>query len=355
MITAFKGEYRFLSNFYPAPVTLDGITYPTVEHAYQASKTADPKERRTILNTSSPGKAKQLGKTVTLQPGFDKDKITIMTNLVQQKFTPGTQLAEKLKETGHLDIIEGNHWNDTFWGICKGRGSNHLGNILKNTRAELQNEKHSPSPAQNHNTCENNRHTLIYAGIGSRQTPENIAQDMFNIARTLADQGWSLRSGGATGADAAFNKGASYTTKTGDNPYEPRKEIIIPWNNFNHLKAGDPGICLPLDKFHIKYAKRAQSIEPWYKHCGGYVKTLKERNIAIIEGLELNKPVDAVICWTPQGQIAGGTALGIRHAKMLNIPVFNLFDRSRDTVLATMNKIKNNKQKARAQDHEQSL
>jgi hypothetical protein len=40
-IKAFRGKHAFLSNFHPSPVVLDGQTNPTVEHAFQAAKTAD--------------------------------------------------------------------------------------------------------------------------------------------------------------------------------------------------------------------------------------------------------------------------------------------------------------------------
>ena len=49
MINEFQGDYRFLSNFHPAEVEMDGIKYPSVEHAYQAAKSLDKDER--ILGT----------------------------------------------------------------------------------------------------------------------------------------------------------------------------------------------------------------------------------------------------------------------------------------------------------------
>jgi hypothetical protein len=63
---------------------------------------------------------------------------------------------------------------------------------------------------------------LFYAGIGSRQTPPDILAQMTRYAKRLQELGWVLRSGGAHGADTAFEHGA------GD-----MKEIFLPWPNFN--------------------------------------------------------------------------------------------------------------------------
>jgi len=63
-ITSFNGKYEFLSNFYYSPVTYEGITYPTVEHAFQAAKTFDVTERRRISEMKTPGMAKRAGRRV---------------------------------------------------------------------------------------------------------------------------------------------------------------------------------------------------------------------------------------------------------------------------------------------------
>jgi predicted NAD-dependent protein-ADP-ribosyltransferase YbiA (DUF1768 family) len=47
------------------------------------------------------------------------------------------ELAKRLTATGHRKIIEGNYWGDTFWGVCKGIGENHMGKIIMQTRGEL--------------------------------------------------------------------------------------------------------------------------------------------------------------------------------------------------------------------------
>jgi len=140
MINQFQGEYRFLSNFWPAKVIFNGITFPTVEHAYQAAKTTDKEEQLKIAKLPLPDQAKRAGRKVKMQPGFDKIKLKIMEDLVRQKFQNHKQLKEKLLATGDAVLVEGNWWGDTYWGVCRGRGENHLGRILMKIRSELKKE-----------------------------------------------------------------------------------------------------------------------------------------------------------------------------------------------------------------------
>lgn len=137
VINSFLGEHDFLSNFYPAIVHLDTEAYLTVEHAYQAAKTNDPKERKKIRDTHSPFRAKQMGKKVTLRKDWESVKIDVMRKLVREKFTH-IDLRDRLLATGDAKLVEGNDWNDTFWGVCNGKGENWLGRILMEVRDELQ-------------------------------------------------------------------------------------------------------------------------------------------------------------------------------------------------------------------------
>lgn len=136
-ILGFNREYRFLSNFYPATVELDGLEYASTEYAYQAAKTTDPAERRRIRESQKPGDAKRLGKQVKMRTDWEQIKIGVMKNLVLQKFTKHKELKEKLLATGDAHIEETNTWGDTFWGVCKGKGHNHLGKILMEVREEI--------------------------------------------------------------------------------------------------------------------------------------------------------------------------------------------------------------------------
>jgi ribA/ribD-fused uncharacterized protein len=148
MISRFKGEYAFLSNFYPSPikVTEKGgepvIVYPTVEHAYQAAKTNDAKTKRLIAAKDTPGKAKRAGGKRGIIRDLDQDvweskKLPVMLSLIIAKFS-NPVLGKQLLATGDEELVEGNNWNDTFWGVCRGQGQNHLGKILMQVRLDLQ-------------------------------------------------------------------------------------------------------------------------------------------------------------------------------------------------------------------------
>lgn len=137
-IEGFFGEYRFLSNFWYASVTLDGVVYPTVEHAYQAAKTLDHNMRRMIANARTPGDAKRAGRLIKLRADWTTTtRLSVMRSLVTQKFSH-PHLAEKLLATGDAYLEETNSWGDTFWGVSGGVGTNHLGHILMDTRSALR-------------------------------------------------------------------------------------------------------------------------------------------------------------------------------------------------------------------------
>lgn len=139
-ITSFRGKYRFLSNFYPSPVTLDGIEFPTVEHAYQAAKTHDLEERRRIAAMKTPSEAKHAGKGRGGK-NWPTHSLGYMRCLLWRKFQH-PELAKQLLDTGDARIVEGNTWNDTFWGECPlGTGENHLGKMLMQVRDSLRRKR----------------------------------------------------------------------------------------------------------------------------------------------------------------------------------------------------------------------
>ena len=139
MIDRFTGEYRFLSNFYPSPLFIDGMRFPTVEHAFQASKTSNTADRQRIALARSPGRAKSIGRKVRLRKDWEAVKVGVMKRCVELKFLNDEELADRLLQTGNARLIEGNTWNDTFWGVSGGRGKNHLGRILMQVRAQILN------------------------------------------------------------------------------------------------------------------------------------------------------------------------------------------------------------------------
>lgn len=126
-ICKFEGDFRWLSNFWPCDV----YGWPTVEHAYQASKTIDLGERQLIMQCQTPGQAKRLGGKVHLRNNWNSIRIEIMGGLIAMKFSiVNPLLMQLLIDTGDVDIVEGNNWGDTFWGMSNGFGTNNLGKLL---------------------------------------------------------------------------------------------------------------------------------------------------------------------------------------------------------------------------------
>lgn len=148
----------------------------------------------------------------------------------------------------------------------------------------------------------------IYAGIGSRSTPHEVLYLMTSIATKLDRWGWTMRSGGADGADTAF-EGAS------------RKEIYLPWPGFN----GKRGMTPTKDAFLI-----AETHHPRWHALDRNVRSLHARNAHQILGADCNTPAAFVICWTPDGSTGvttaktGGTGQAIRIAKAYDVPIFNV-------------------------------
>ncbi len=137
-IDRFKGKYFFLSNFHPCRVKFEDNTYRSVEHAYQAAKTYDLSIRKDIQKLIHPRDAKQFGnKILYLRTNWEDVKLKIMYELVWEKFQEPF-MTELLLSTHDAELIEGNWWGDTFWGICRGKGENHLGKILMCVRDELR-------------------------------------------------------------------------------------------------------------------------------------------------------------------------------------------------------------------------
>ena len=136
IIDSFRDEYYFLSNFYPCKIEFDGLEYKCSEAAYQAQKSGSVLGK--IKFTFSNGaQAKKMGKEVHLREDWEKVKLNIMHQIVYEKFIQNTELGQLLIDTYDAILIEGNQWNDTFWGMCNGGGENHLGKILMDVRDTL--------------------------------------------------------------------------------------------------------------------------------------------------------------------------------------------------------------------------
>lgn len=137
-ICSFRGAYGFLSNMTTAVFEWDGRTYRNSEAAFQSAKTLDPDERDQFSNLTGVI-AKRAGRKVTLRSDWEAVKVDIMREVVRAKFSQNPDLLKKLLDTGDAELVEGNSWHDTFWGVDQttGEGENHLGRILMEIRTEL--------------------------------------------------------------------------------------------------------------------------------------------------------------------------------------------------------------------------
>ena len=137
---------------------------------------------------------------------------------------------------------------------------------------------------------------IYYAGIGARKTPPEILKQLTSYAENFSQQNYILRSGGAMGADRAFEMGCD----------DDKKEIFRPQD------ATQRAIEI------------ASNYHPNWEACNRYVKKLHGRNAMILLGKHLNVPVEFVMCWTPEGKVTGGTGMALAIAEHYNIPVINL-------------------------------
>lgn len=143
-ITMFNGFHAWLSNFYecdvPLHVNLDGTEYDahfsSAEAAFQACKCVNYEDFKKF-ETLGPKEAKALGRKIQLRDDWEDSKLSVMSQVLINKFTTNIDLAEMLIDTYPKQLIEGNTWNDTFWGVCNGKGNNMLGKILMSTRMYL--------------------------------------------------------------------------------------------------------------------------------------------------------------------------------------------------------------------------
>lgn len=150
-----------------------------------------------------------------------------------------------------------------------------------------------------------------YAGIGSRETPINVMERMKRLGTDLAKQGYCLRSGGAPGADTAFEEGCDLVSGA--------KEIYLPWRGFNGrnslLYNTPPEAFVLAEKFH-----------PNWHRCSDAAKKFHARNMSQVLGQDLKTPSEFIVCWTKEGKMIGGTSQALRVAEHYNIRIINLFN-----------------------------
>ena len=154
---------------------------------------------------------------------------------------------------------------------------------------------------------------MIYTGIGSRKTPDNVLTVMSDIALYLVEKDYTLRSGGAKGADSAFGQFAC------------KKEIYLPWDGFQGHKADGISYIVPeynesiVFKYHPKPSRLTES---------GF--KLMSRNANQVLGRNTKNPIlsEFIIAWTADGGFSGGTGFALRLAYANNIPILNLYDKN---------------------------
>lgn len=145
----------------------------------------------------------------------------------------------------------------------------------------------------------------IYTGVGSRKTPNHVQHFFKDVARRLNAMGFTLRSGAASGADAAFQSGSIIE----------QTEIWIPWKGFNGVYSDN----LPSDAAFTL----ASSIHPAWNRLSDGAKKLHARNCHQVLGRNLDTPSTFLLCWTEYGKAIGGTATAIKLALNNNVPVLN--------------------------------
>jgi len=163
---------------------------------------------------------------------------------------------------------------------------------------------------------------LHYAGIGSRETPEDLRERIHIFVDRLNDLHYCLRSGGADGADTFFEERAE------------NFEIYLPWKGFNGRPQKD---ISPQKRYFQEASSEAftfarENIQDFDKRKRGS-QLLLARNMHQVLGYDLQTPVKFIICWTYEGNVRGGTAHAIRLAKSCSIPVYNLSNRKHDEAL----------------------
>lgn len=165
---------------------------------------------------------------------------------------------------------------------------------------------------------------ITYAGIGSRETPMPIQTIMTQFA-TAASKTHVLRSGGATGADDAFFRGAKAGCDRYNLKYEDRIELFLPWDGFGGFSnEKDNFVYLATLASHII----AEKYHPAYHKLTDAGKSLMARNSMQVLGRLLTDKTNFVVCYTSDGKASGGTGQAIRIAENRGIPVYNLFHKN---------------------------
>ena len=330
-----RDEWGEFSNFrrLDTPIHAGPHQLATSEHLYQACKYASrPDIQERIAAAPRPSDAARLGRNPEPgpDPGWNDQRVNVMRWVIRMKreANPGS-IDAALERTAQRPIVEISR-HDAFWGARDAgdvyEGENVLGRLWMELRHHIRQndplalaEAWSPeidvgalAPAATRQAPEATDLSPVYAGIGARQTPAPVLEQMTELASWLADRGWHLHSGGAAGADTAFAAGALQHERT----------LFLPWSSFNNHSGPDCHVFAP--DVTARHMAIAASLHPAWDRCDATARQFHARNVGILLGPQGEIPVDAVVCWTPNGETVGGTGMAIRIAKVHDIPVLNL-------------------------------
>ena len=176
---------------------------------------------------------------------------------------------------------------------------------------------------RNRTTESKTEDTKFFAGIGARKTPEQVLKTMKDVAKILSKQGFVLRSGGADGADSAFEAGVDEVDST-------KKEIFLPWDGFDPKRDGNKryanGTTVFADEASPRHIDLARKYHPKFDEMGRGAQSLHARNGSQMFGRHLDHRTDVVVCYTERGEVKGGTGQALRIAGDAGIPIVNLGD-----------------------------
>jgi ribA/ribD-fused uncharacterized protein len=219
-IRKFTGMYEALSNFFECIVQMDGVLYPSVEHAYQAAKTLNKEERIPFQNCTS-RESKAMGKTLDLRADWINYKYRVMEDLLRQKFSDlNPELMRLLLDTRGNELVEGNYWHDNIWGSCtcskcKDTGDNALGKLLMKIRQELLTD----------DVIDSLLRARTIGFVGSRMCTEAQLKRLGGVAGWVACTGRMGVSGGCEGADQrAADKFVQYGVQSEFHVHMPWKQ-----------------------------------------------------------------------------------------------------------------------------------
>ena len=169
------------------------------------------------------------------------------------------------------------------------------------------------------------------AGIGARDTPQGVLFRMTEVAQIMARRGDVLRSGGALGADSAFEAG--WDAEGG------RKQIFLSWRGMNDREPNGkdvfafsysddvPEAVLARSYYHRSAAHPEGDSVAWGRlGRGGRAHMARNTNQILGPNPGTSALSDVVLCWTKNGQTVGGTGQALRMAQDKGIPVVNLGD-----------------------------